>query len=83
MKREFLFLEPGKNNPKFFVEGRATERAKAERPTEAYSRYYKMLRDRKKILEEEKPPEEGKRPRVKRPDYPVENYQSVIIQQRE
>jgi len=82
MKREFLFLRIGRENPKFFVEGRARERAKAERPTEAYSRYYQMLRDRKKILAEEKPPEE-KQPRVKRPDFPVQNYESPVIQQRE
>ena len=82
MQREFLFLEPGKKNPKVFVEGRATERAKAERPTEAYSRYYKMLKDRKEKLEKEKPPEE-KQPRVLRPIMPVSNRQSPIIQARE
>ena len=80
--REFLFLEPGKKNPKVFVEGRATERAKEERKTQAYQRYYKMLRDGKKKLEEEKPPEE-KRPRILRPIYPVSSPQSPVIQERE
>ena len=77
-----LFLEPGKENPKVFVKGRATERAKAERPTEAYSRYYKMLKERKEKLEKEEPPEE-KQPRVLRPIMPVSNPQSPIIQERD
>lgn len=82
MKREFLFLKIGQENPKFFVEGRARERLKAERPAEATERYLQMLRDRKKILEEEKPPEE-KRPRRLLPTYPVSNPQSPVIQSRE
>lgn len=77
-----LFLQPGKQNPEVFVKGRATERAKGERPTEAYQRYYKMLRDRKKKLDEEKPPEE-KQPRVLKPIFPVHNPQSPVIQERE
>ncbi len=77
-----LFLEPGKENPKVFVEGRATERAKEERKTDAYSRYYKMLKDRKEKMEKEEPPEE-KQPRVLRPVLPVENPQSPVIQKRE
>ena len=80
--REHLFLEPGKKNPKVFVEGRATERAKGERPTEAYQRYYKMLKERKEALEKEEPPEK-KQPRVKRPTFPVHNPQSPVIQERE
>ncbi len=77
-----LFLEPGKKNPKVFVEGRATERAKEERKTQAYSRYYKMLKDRKETLEKEKPPEK-KQPRIKRPTFPVHNPQSPVIIERE
>lgn len=80
--RQFLFLRIGHVNPKIFVEGRARERAKEERKTEAYERYYEMLRDRKKILAEHEPPEE-KQPRVLRPIYPVENPQSPVIQNRE
>lgn len=82
MEREFLYLLPGKQNPEAMVKGRATERAKAERPTEAFSRYYEMLRDRKKILAEEKPPEE-KKPRIKYAEFPVKNPQSPVVQQRE
>lgn len=77
-----LFLQPGKKNPEVFVQGRARERAKEERKTEAYQRYYKMLRERKKILAEEKPPEE-KQPRILRPIYPVSSPQSPVIQERE
>jgi len=82
MRREFLYLLPGKKNPEAMIEGQKRERAKAERPTEAYQRYYQMLRNRKKKLEEEKPPEE-KKPRVLRPIYPVSNYQSPIIEARD
>lgn len=81
-KREFLFLKPGFRNPEFFVEGRARERAKAERPTEAFDRYFQMLRQRKISLEEEKPVEKP-RPRVKQPIYPVENWESPVIISRE
>ena len=81
MQREHLFLRIGQYNPKVFVEGRATERAKEERKTEAYSRYYKMLKERKEQLEKKEPPEE-KQPRILRPSYPVENYQSPIIKSR-
>lgn len=78
----FLFLEPGKKNPEVFVEGRARERAKEERKTEAFNRYYKMLKERKEKAEKEKPPEE-KQPRVLRPVYPVSNPQSPVIQERD
>lgn len=80
-KRQFLFLEPGKQNPEAMVKGRATERAKEERKTEAYSRYYQMLKERKEQAEKEKPPEE-KKPRIKYAQFPVRNPQSPIIQNR-
>ena len=83
MKREHLFLEPGKKNPEAMIKGRARERAKAERTSEATERYLTMLKARKKALEEEKPIDEGKKPRILYANYPVENYQSPIIQQRE
>lgn len=82
MKRKFLFLRIGRENPARFVQGRASERAKEERKTEAYERYLVMLRDRKKILAEEKPIEKAL-PRIKQPIYPVSNYQSPVIQSRE
>lgn len=81
MKREFLFLRIGRSNPKVFVEGRARERAKEERKTEAFDRYFEMLKARKISLEEEKPPEE-KQPRRLLPIYPVSNPESPVIQNR-
>lgn len=82
MKREFLFLRIGRRNPAIMVEGRATERGKEERKTLAFDRYYQNLKQRKETLEEEKPLEDTKQPRVSRPIYPVSNYQSPVVQQR-
>jgi len=82
MKRQFLFLKIGQENPRFFVEGRARERLKAERPTQAYSRYYEMLKARKQALAEHESPEQ-KRPRIKQPDFPVKNFESPVIQNRQ
>ena len=76
--REFLFLRIGYSNPKVFVEGRATERAKEERKTQAFDRYFQMLKKRQQVLKEEEPPKE-KRPRRLLPDYPVHNPQSPVI----
>lgn len=81
-KRQFLFLRIGFSNPKFFVEGRARERAKEERKTLAFDRYFQMLKERKEILAKQEPPEE-KTPRVLRPIMPVSNPQSPVIQNRE
>jgi len=80
--RQHLFLRIGRENPRFFVEGRARERKKEERKTEAYERYLIMLKDRKKILAEEKSPEE-KQPRRLLPTYPVSNPESPVVQSRE
>lgn len=79
---KFLFLEPGKQNPEAMVEGQKRERAKEERKTEAHSRYLKMLKEKKERLEKEKPPEE-KKPRVLYANFPVENPQSPVIQDRD
>lgn len=78
MKTEIFLRIP---NPAIMVQGRARERLKAERPTQAYSRYYEMLKQRKEQLEKEKPPE-IKQPRILRPVMGVSNPQSPIIQAR-
>lgn len=80
-KREHLYLKIGQENPKFFVEGRARERAKAERTSQATERYLQMLKERKEVLAKEEPPEE-KQPRRLLPNYPVKNPQSPVVQQR-
>lgn len=80
--REFLFLRIGYSNPEVFVEGRATERAKEERKTLAFNRYFQMLKERQQVLKEEETPEE-KQPRRLLPDYPVDSSYSPVIQQRE
>lgn len=82
MKREFLYLRIGHYNPKVFVDGRATERRKEERKTEAFDRYFEMLKGRKEALEQEKAPE-TKQPRIKNPIMPVSSPQSPVIQQRQ
>jgi hypothetical protein len=81
-KRTELYLFPGKVNPEVFVKGRATERAKEERKTEAFDRYFEMLKARKQALAEHEPPEE-KRPRIKQPTFPVDSSYSPVIQNRE
>lgn len=82
MKREFLFLQIGRENPARFVQGRARERAKEERKTLAFDRYFQMLKERKEILAKQEPPEE-KQPRRLLPNYPVKNPESPVIQSRE